>query len=72
MTKIKTFIFHATKCSKEEHIIDAEELDNEVNDFIKGKKVIDIKTQSIIHDFHNNGGVNGTLFIMTILYEELV
>lgn len=70
MTKIKTFIFHTTQCSKTEHIIDTEELDNEVNDFIQDKKVVDIKTQSIIHDFHNNAGVNGTLFIMTVLYEE--
>jgi len=54
-----------------------EELDTElaiedsINDFIQGKKVLDIKTHTVDAKYHNNGHSNTIELYYTIMYEDI-
>lgn len=46
-----------------------EDIENIVNDFIKDKEIIDIKTDVIHTQYHNNGCPNTMHLIYTIIYQ---
>ena len=49
--------------------IDTELIENEINEFCEDKNVIDIKVNTVDHDYHNNGGSNGVTLVYTIMYK---
>ena len=73
--KIKTFKFVASLCGHEEkgrgiNAFNADNIDDTINDFCKDKDVIDVKVNTIEHNWHNNGGSNGIDIIYTIIYRD--
>jgi hypothetical protein len=46
-------------------------IEGTVNNFIKDKKVIDIKTNNVEVSYHNNGHANLVELYYTIIYEEV-
>lgn len=67
--KIKTFEFELTNYNSES--VNIRFIDSKINNFIKDKKVIDIKTNTIDIRYHNNGYSNTVALVYTILYENL-
>jgi hypothetical protein len=62
-----------SKLGKEyRHINDELVIEETVNNFIKDKKVIDIKTNTVEVSYHNNGHANIVELYYTIVYEEVV
>lgn len=71
--KIAVFKYKASIALWEEdgggECINAELIENEINNFCEGKNVIDIKVNTVEYDYHNNGGCNGVTLVYTILYK---
>jgi len=47
------------------------DIEDSVNAFIQGKKVIDIKTNTVDAKYHNNGYSNTIELYYTIMYEDI-
>lgn len=52
-----------------ERLATTEYIEDTINEFIKGKEVIDIKTDVIHTEYHNNGRSNTMHMIYTIMYK---
>ena len=48
------------------------QIDNEINKFIKDKKVIDIKVNHYTKDRHNNAGDDEIIAVYTIIWNDVV
>ena len=82
--KIKTFIFNIfSSCTDDEMhmkkqnlhdeyetLYTQERIDKEINDFIKDKKLIDIKINELKKSFTNNNGTNKICVLYTIIYDD--
>jgi len=83
MSKIKVFEFEvcnsATWDTKglsqewlkrcQERLFNMSDIENTINDFLKDKKLIDIKINNVDVNYHNNGRTNTINLIYTILFE---
>lgn len=82
--KIKTFQFNIfSSCTDNdmhmkkqnmhdeyESLYTPEKIDNEINDFIKNKNIIDIKITELQKSFTNNNGTNKISVLYTIMYND--
>jgi len=74
--KIKTFIHSLTAIgvhrgiTYKDDVAYGNEEDNIINAFMSQVKVISVQTEPVIYWAHNNGGINGTLIITRVLYEQ--
>ena len=70
--KIKVFNYLASKAGWKDNgggmCIDSSAIEDEINRFCRGKEVVDIKTNTVEYDFHNNGGCNGVSLVYTVIY----
>ena len=70
--KIAVFKYEASvakwKDSGGGECINAELIEEEINEFCEDKNVVDIKVNTIDYDYHNNGGCNGIMLVYTVLY----
>ena len=48
--------------------INTELIESEINEFMEDKEVIDVKVNTVDHDYHNNGGANGITLVYTVMY----
>lgn len=55
-----------------ESLYTPEKIDNEINEFCKGKNIKDIKINEIYRSITNNNGTNIILLNYTILYTEFL
>lgn len=75
--KTKTFMFKVSKCQGfrdgsqygEAVMIEQPNIDVELNEFIDGCEVIDIKMTTFTSDHHNNGGTDEVWALYTIMYK---
>lgn len=49
-----------------------EQIDTEINKFIKGKKVIDIKVNHYTKNRHNNAGDDEIIAVYTIIWDNVI
>lgn len=74
-TKIKTFTYHLTEFGSIDTTGSTEWLCDdiaipEVNNFMRGKNVIDVKVNTYEARYHNNGGVPLVMIAYTIVYTD--
>ena len=55
---------------EQEQLVSEEMIETIINDFIKDKKVIDIKINNIDVHYHNNGYDNRIQLVYTVIYGE--
>lgn len=49
--------------------INAELIEEEINEFCEDKDVVDIKVNTVEYTYHNNGGCNGVTLVYTVMYK---
>lgn len=76
-TKIKIFKGYAQQCNYNKatncfyNSNELPELEDMVNDFCKGKKVINVLANTVDEMYHNNGGCNRIQIVYTVIYQEV-
>lgn len=74
-TKIKTFTYHLTEFGMPDSTGSTEWICDdlaipEVNSFMRGKDVIDVKVNTYEARYHNNGGIPLVMIAYTIIYVD--
>ena len=76
--KTKTFMFKVSECKAMGKgndgydtavMIEQPNIDIELNEFINGRDIIDIKMTTFTSDQHNNGGTDEVWALYTIMYK---